>query len=1005
MDSLARSIGCRVQHGFLLYLNRLFEIAKTREIEMAKDIGDLHNEDTCEYNSERFEKYWKEEVAAGHKEISFFRPYKKFIGINRIIFILFCELVAATSTFTGPLVLKSLTLHLAGTVLLSTPLLWFLVALLLVSPVFSSYLRLQAGVLVTRMSIQTNGALTSILFRKVLKLSNTSKSSIGTGQITNIFASDVYQVTSSLVSIGTQLFAPFQLVVAFALIYQEVGVSMFTALVFVFVLMPIIGNDLLTHLLTHSLTHSITSQGYVSSYFLYYIKRKLKFGDKRIKLTTEVLSGIRMIKYYVWEAPFFKTITDIRRDEMQECLYIYYVWIMLEFFIYAINYVQPILIFYTFTQLGNELTYSKAFTTITLFYLLIGPIMAVPGLLNSFGYFSASAKRISNVLTAAEVEKYISNDKMDDDTVICIKDANFDWLSVSSVPAVTTTPSESIISSDDATTPSEPIISSGGDSDDATTPSEPIISSGGDSDDAAVHTKEVELTEVVTKKHVLSELNLTIRRGQVIGLVGSVASGKSSLLAALNGELHLVSGTVTVNGNTVYHQQQPYILNATIKENILFGCPFVEEKFQQVIIDSALDIDITSFPAGVNTEIGEKGITLSGGQQARLSMARCFYHEHTDILLLDDPLSAVDATVGDILFRSMLKYSKEKNLTIVLATHQTHFLRHCHNIFHLIDGRLETDYPFEKLEQFTSQVNLNEIATNSKQITTKTAVSPIEEEKKPVKPVDDKIDNDTPVDHTGILMSKEEKKYGSVPSKVYQDYCQSGGVHIFFGVIIIAAIGKCLNILSQFVLAAWGQASVGGPISESRNLQYLHTFAAFNVAIVGTACLKAYLASIHAIKAGNSIHNNLLKSILSAKQSFFDVTPIGRIVNRFSSDVQILDQGCTAQIVLVITYMAEFVGNILLIGITTSGVFIILMIPISYLYYQLQLYYRMTNTELKRLVLIFKSPVFAEFNQALTGTVTIRSFRLQAMFYERCSNLFRFFVTYVILLTLISSLD
>ena len=196
-------------------------------------------------------------------------------------------------------------------------------------------------------------------------------------------------------------------------------------------------------------------------------------------------------------------------------------------------------------------------------------------------------------------------------------------------------------------------------------------------------------------------------------------------------------------------------------------------------------------------------------------------------------------------------------------------------------------------------------------------------------------------------------------------------------------------------------------------MQYFHSFAAFGIAIIGTACLKAYLASIHAIKAGNYIHNNLLWSILSAKQSFFDITPIGdslthsylllltyllppslthslthsltqgRIVNRFSSDVQVLDQGCTAQIVLIITFMVEFVGNTFLIGITTSGAFIILMVPICYLYYQLQLYYRMTNTELKRLVLICKSPIFAEFNQALNGAVTIRSYRLQGMFHER----------------------
>ena len=939
MDSLVHSIGSRIQHGFLLYLNVLFQVGKSREIEVAKDIGLLHHDDTCEYNCARFEKYWQEELAAGHKEPLFSRPLKQFIGVNRVLFVLFCELIAATSAFTGPLVLKSLTLHLAGTVVLSEPLLWFLVALLLVSPLFASYLRLQAGVVLSRMSIQTNGALTSMLFRKILRLSNTSKSSIGTGQITNIFSSDVNTITSSLVSIGTQLFAPFQLIVAFALIYQEVGVSMFVALGFVIFILPFIG--------------------YVSSHFLYYIKRKLKYGDKRIKLTTEVLSGIRMIKYYVWEEPFFKTITEIRRDEMQECLYIYRVWIILEFFINAINYVQPILIFYTFTRLGNELTYSKAFTTITLFYLLIGPIMAVPGLLNSFGYFSASAKRIANVLIAEEVEKYISNEKIDDnDTVISINNASFDWLSVSNPPADTATSSE---------------------------PASPVETSS--SDDAAVHAKEVELTEITTKKHVLSDINLQIQRGQVLGLVGSVASGKSSLLAALNGELHLASGSVQVNGKSAYHQQQPYILNATIKENILFGSPYIEEKFQQVIVDSALDIDMASFPAGVDTEIGEKGITLSGGQQARLSMARCFYHADTDILLLDDPLSAVDATVGDILFKSIMKYSKEKKQTIILATHQIHFLRHCHSILHLVDGRLECNYPYEKLKQSTSQVNLSELTAVTTAASGTTAsqavVTPNKVEEQAKKPFDDKLATDVSVDHTGILMSKEEKKYGIVPMKVYLDYCRSGGNHIFIGVIVIAVIGKCLNILSQFVLAAWGQASVSGTISHSRNMLYFHNFAAFGLAIVGTACLKAYLASLHAIKAGNTIHYNLLQSILSAKQSFFDVTPIGRIVNRFSSDVQILDQGCTAQIVLIITFFIEFVGNTFLIGITTSGTFIILMVPICYLYYQLQLYFRMTNTELKRLVLIYKSPIFAEFNQALIGTVTIRSYRLQDMFIER----------------------
>lgn len=325
----------------------------------------------------------------------------------------------------------------------------------------------------------------------------------------------------------------------------------------------------------------------------------------------------------------------------------------------------------------------------------------------------------------------------------------------------------------------------------------------------------------------------------------------------------------------------------TLKENILFGLPFDEAKFNAVLDAAALLPDLANLPSGAETEIGEKGITLSGGQKARVSFARALYRD-ADITLLDDPLSAVDAHTCEHLWtKGVKKLLKGSNKTTLIVTHQVHLLSDCDLLVVLADdGEVKRVCKYHEL----SSAELTEMFHNK-------AVGGVDESSGGSSPSwwfsstagtdsdqrmrtrsrTGSMDNDTKTDQpikaneadSKQLMVEEDRKIGFVPTAVYLWFIRSGGSHYMLGMATLIILGRAVNVFSTFYLAHWGDVNAekemqGESLTDSQNMQYLNYYASIVLAGVGIGAMGKLLSSFHAIQIGGILHNAMLSRVLDA---------------------------------------------------------------------------------------------------------------------------------------------
>jgi len=370
----------------------------------------------------------------------------------------------------------------------------------------------------------------------------------------------------------------------------------------------------------------------------------------RLKLVNEILSGIRIVKFYAWEKPFIGKVGEIRAEELKHMMTAGYAWTYVGFLIASIPVTLPIVVFYSYVSFGRSLDYVTAFTTLLLLNQLTGPIIAFPACLNGVVYAAASTARITRFLSLPVPEPYVTSAATSasagefkaEDVVAAYTDASLGWTreedaaaALSEVnsavakevsaapPSSSPSPSPSSSSSSTSTTKAEATAKrteqgaeyeqvKSSEDEEANTPTPANINT---------NTNTAVLAEAINDRSIntLVDLNVRVRRGELVCVVGAVGAGKSSFLSGLLGEMSLLRGEVFVQdaGLVALHQQQPWVINDTIEQNILFGSPYDAARLKEVIKASALKADILAQPAGIKTEIGEKGITLSGGQKAR----------------------------------------------------------------------------------------------------------------------------------------------------------------------------------------------------------------------------------------------------------------------------------------------------------------------------------------------------------------------------------------------------
>ncbi|KAJ3269226.1 hypothetical protein HDV01_001673 [Terramyces sp. JEL0728] len=443
----------------------------------------------------------------------------------------------------------------------------------------------------------------------------------------------------------------------------------------------------------------------------------------------------------------------------------------------------------------------------------------------------------------------------------------------------------------------------------------------------------------------LSAVNLAVEPNTLVGIVGSVGAGKSSLLAGIIGQMEQISGETKVSGRIGYCSQQPWIITGTIEQNILFHLPKRKEWLDKVVEMCGLVADLALLSNGLQTEIGENGVNLSGGQKARVSLARAIYSD-ADILLLDDPLSALDSKVGRHVFNSIKSLPK----TILLVTHHLQYVNQMDYLIVMENGKIKESTSISDLEKSKLNQMIQEhiIAESCK----------------------DEISQLQPSDS---FVEPEEKKTGVVDTKVYIDYINSlGGVVLPISFILIYLIFLVSKVTGPLWLSIWTS-------NAGNDSFYLKYYTLFNMVEIMAVAFFHFVCIYLSIVACKNIHDGALSGLLNAPLSFFDQNPIGRILNRMSKDVFSVDREVVFWILDSSLYLATIISSLVLICLANYYI-LLLFFMLGIVMYKWFTLYRYANIEFQRLLSLKNSPLDSHITETLAGMVTIKTFNQQQEF-------------------------
>ncbi|KAF3708249.1 Canalicular multispecific organic anion transporter 1 [Channa argus] len=523
---------------------------------------------------------------------------------------------------------------------------------------------------------------------------------------------------------------------------------------------------------------------------------------------------------------------------------------------------------------------------------------------------------------------------------------------------------------------------------------------------------------------LLKNVSLDIKPGRLVAVVGAVGAGKSSLISALLGEMHSTKGFINIQGSLAYVPQQAWIQNATLRDNILFGCPNEESRLQQVIEACALAPDLELLPGGDLTEIGEKGINLSGGQKQRVSLARAAYSQ-ADIYLLDDPLSAVDSHVGKHLFDKVIGPNGVlKDKTRILVTHGVSFLPYVDEIVVLVNGCVSEIGSYNSLRE--SRGAFSEfLDTYAKEQTNQTlSESDRCQETIDVELIPEGDDNtlDSPLEDTVSvtlmrensirrskrqgsvrlrkncslkkservdesnkgqrLIEKEAMETGQVKFSVYLQYLRAMGWGYAIMVFVVYFIQNAAFIGQNLWLSEWTNDAVvyyNKTYPAWKRDMRVGVFGALGVAQGLFVFFGTLIMANAAITASRILHSRLINNILRVPMVFFDTTPIGRVVNRFAKDIFTVDETIPQSFRSLLMCLLGVLGTLFVICLATPF-FTIIIIPLAFIYYFVQRIYVATSRQLRRLDSVSRSPIYSHFGETVSGLSVIRAYGHQDRF-------------------------
>uniref|UniRef100_A0A8C3TI31 ATP-binding cassette sub-family C member 5 n=1 Tax=Chelydra serpentina TaxID=8475 RepID=A0A8C3TI31_CHESE len=907
----------------------------------------LSYHDSSEPNAKRFRLLWEAELArVGPEKASLGRVVLKFQR-TRILVGVIANFICIILAALGPTVIIHKILQHSESA--SKDIIWGIglcIALFLAELSKVTFWAL-AWAINYRTAIRLKVAVSTVAFEYLLAFK--SLTHISVGEVINVLANDGYRMFEAA------LFCPLPITVPALMIVCTIYSCLIlgpTALTGTFVYIIFIPLQMLMAKLTSVFRRAAMS-----------------VTDTRVQTMNEILTCIKLIKMYAWEKSFAKAIKGIRNVERKILEKAGYVQSVNSALTPIVSTLAIVMTFVLHTLLKQELTASVAFSVIAMFNVMRFSIAILPFSVKAAAEAKVSLTRLKKILLTEIPPVYVKQLKNSENAVV-MENATLSWELQNEHSRKNNNENMNGKSAYKYQPKPEPVLPH----------------------------SETSVREEDSAAIALYNLSFTVKKEKVLGICGNVGSGKSSVISAILGQMFLYDGTVGVDGTLAYVSQQAWIFHENVRQNILFGEEYNEERYNYAINVCSLKSDMESLPYGDLTEIGERGLNLSGGQKQRISLARAVY-ANRDIYLLDDPLSAVDAHVGKYIFEKCIKEAL-KGKTVVLVTHQLQYLEFCDEVILLEDGEIyergtHKDLMKEKGRYAQLIQNLyKEQAKDPENILTGSMTEPTSETQNKSDSSGSSyggVENPAPVNQ---LVRKEEKQEGSVTWKTYHAYIKASGGFILssFVVLLFILMIGC-SAFSNWWLSFWLEQGSGvstncsllsneteypicdmGSISDNPRLHFYQlVYGMSMVTMIVLSIIKGFVFTKTTLKASSVLHDDVFYKILLSPMSFFDTTPTGRLMNRFSKDMDELDVRLPFHAENFLQQFFMVISILIIIAIVFPFLLIAVVVLATIFVILFQIFQRAIR-ELKRMENISRSPWFSHITSSVQGLSVIHAY-------------------------------
>uniref|UniRef100_A0A4W6EQS1 ATP-binding cassette, sub-family C (CFTR/MRP), member 8 n=1 Tax=Lates calcarifer TaxID=8187 RepID=A0A4W6EQS1_LATCA len=833
--------------------------------------------------------------------------------------------------------------------------------------------------------INLRGAIQTKIYNKIMRLctSNMSMGELTVAQICNLVAIDTNQLMWFFFLCPNLWAMPIQIIVGVILLYYLLGISALIGATVIAVLAPV--------------------QYFVATKLSQTQKSTLEYSSERLKKTNELLRGIKLLKLYAWENIFCDSVEETRGKELTS-LQAFALYTSISIFMNAAIPIAAVLttfVVHVHISEDADLSPAVAFASLSLFHILVTPLFLLSSVVRSTVKALVSVQKLSEFFSSDEI-----GDEQEPRATLTSGSSNHNQNRYQAVPL-------KVVNRKRPPRDDWNNYSSRGDRE-----------GDGPSQDV-----DQDICIKITSGYftwtdglpTLSNVDIKIPFGKLTMIVGQVGCGKSSLLLAALGEMQRISGTVIWNslpslesegderkrGAVAYASQKPWLLNATVVENITFEMPMIKPRYKAVIEACSLQPDVDILPQGDQTEIGERGIILSGGQKQRISVARALYQQ-TNVVFLDDPFSALDIHLSDHLMQDgILKLLREEKRTVVLVTHKLQYLPHADWIIAMKDGTIQTegtlkdiqntepelfeqwktlmhreDQEFEKETVAASMTDLERKNLRRAMYSREAVRTEEDEEEESLESDDD--DN----------LSQVMRQRATIPWRSCGTYLSSAGLVLLTLLLLSQLLKHSLMVAIDYWLAHWTSHVITAQIdARARNCTvvqdcgfshswYLSVFSVLCCLGIVLCLATSVAVEWTGLKVAKELHHNLLNKIILAPMRLFETTPLGSILNRFSTDTNTIDQHIPTTLECLSRSTLLCVSALGVISYVTP-VFLIALLPLAVACYFIQKYFRVASRDLQQLEDSTQLPLLSHFSETVEGLTTIRALRYEPRFRQR----------------------